>query len=250
MMVEFVVAAARFPFFVAFRHGSDRLRSRELWLHRSSPRILRILGLRPQATGELPSTGLLVCNHLSYLDILVLATLTPAVFVSKSEVRGWPVLGWFARIAGTIFVQRERRSQTVEVAESIESVLNQGALVVLFPEGTSSNGQIILPFKSSLLEPASRNQHPLCVGYLRYELKDGDVAEDICYWRDMTFLPHLLNLLSLGRMEGQVHFRRLPPLDLNRKELAVRLQEEILAIKRSSDSGLAPEGSSFSLKSR
>ena len=235
MAAEFALATARFPWFVAFRRGPARLRGRARWLHRSSPRVLRILGLRPESTGEIPSRGLLVCNHLTYLDILVLATLTPAIFVSKREVRGWPVLGWFALIAGTVFVHRERRSQTVEVAEAIERLLDQGALVVLFPEGTSSNGETVLRFKSSLLEPAAHNRHPLSLGFLRYRLEDGDVAEDVCYWRDMTFVPHLLNLLSKRRVEVEVWFRRPPPLSLNRKELAVRLQDEILKLKRESE---------------
>jgi len=229
------LAAARFPWFVAFRRGPERLRGRARWLHQSSPRILRILGLRPESTGELPSRGLLVCNHLSYLDIPVLATLTPAIFVSKREVKGWPVLGWFALIAGTVFVQRERRSQAVEVAEAIEHLLNQGALVVLFPEGTSSNGETLLPFKSALLEPAAHNRHPLSLGFLRYRLEDGDVAEDVCYWRDMTFVPHLLNLFTKRRVEAKVLFHRPPPMSLNRKELAVRLRDEILELKRASE---------------
>ena len=221
----------RFTWLVGFRRGKDRTRARALWLHRSSPRVLRVLGLQPESAGEIPSRGLLVCNHLSYLDIPVLATLTPSVFVSKREVRSWPVFGWFAMLAGTIFVHRERRSQTVEAAEAIELRLNQDALVVLFPEGTSSNGESVLPFKSSLLEPAAQNRHPLSVGFIRYEVDDGDVAEDVCYWRDMTFAPHLLNLLSKRRVRAQVRFLPQPPLSLNRKELAVRLQEEILKLK-------------------
>jgi 1-acyl-sn-glycerol-3-phosphate acyltransferase len=176
-----------------------------------------------------------VCNHLSYLDIPVLATLTPSVFVSKREVRSWPVLGWFAQLAGTVFVHRERRSQTVEAAEAIELRLNHDALVVLFPEGTSSNGESVLPFKSSLLEPAAQNRHPLSVGFIRYEVDDGDVAEDVCYWRDMTFAPHLLNLLSKPRVRAQVRFLPQPPVSLNRKELALRLQEEILKLKADSE---------------
>ena len=235
MTAEFALAAARFPRFVAFRRGADRTRGRARWLHRSSLRVLRVLGLRPESAGELPSSGLLVCNHLSYLDILVLAALTPCVFVSKREVRSWPVLGWFALLGGTVFVHRERRSQTVEAAEGIEGLLGQGALVVLFPEGTSSNGETVLPFKSSLLEPAAHDRHPLAVGFIRYEVAEGDVAEDVCYWRDMTFVPHLFNLLSLRRVWAHVRFLRQPPLGLNRKKLAVRLQEEILKLKEAND---------------
>ena len=235
MGAEFALAGARFPWFVPFRRGKDRTRGRALWLHRSSARVLRVLGLQPKSAGEKPVSGLLVCNHLTYLDILVLATLTPCLFVSKREVRGWPVLGWFAQLAGTVFVHRERRSQTVEATKGIEALLDHGALVVLFPEGTSSNGEVVLPFKSALLEPAAQHRHPLSVGFIRYEVSDGDVAEDVCYWRDMTFFPHLVNLLSKRSVQAWVRFEPQPPMRLNRKELALKLQGDILRLKGESE---------------
>src|SRR6185436_7426012 len=108
--------------------------------------VLRLLAADIGSDGPCPRDGLLVSNHLSYLDILVLATLTPAVFVSKSEVKNWPVFGWFARMAGTIFLQRTRRADVVRISEEITTVLRGGHLVVLFPEGTSSNGRQVLPF--------------------------------------------------------------------------------------------------------
>jgi len=101
--------------------GSNRLTAaaRAAWLQCSARRMLRCLGIRVEAREPAPSSGLLVCNHLSYLDVLVLAALTPVLFVAKSEVRGWPILGWFARLGGTIFVQRDRRSPAVQSAQQI-----------------------------------------------------------------------------------------------------------------------------------
>jgi 1-acyl-sn-glycerol-3-phosphate acyltransferase len=173
--------------------------------------------------GPIPSTGLLVCNHLSYLDILVLGALTPAVFVAKREVKHWPVFGWFAGLAGTVFVDRERRTQTGRAAEQIQAVLESGQLIVLFPEGTSSDGKTVLPFKSSLLQPAANGTQPLFAGALQYEIENGVVGEEICYWRDMTFFPHLLNLLSKDHVFAHVVLSPVDRTTTCRKALARQL---------------------------
>src|SRR5260370_7741577 len=146
--------------------------AREAWLQRSSRRVLRVLRIETQFTGNIPSRGLHVCNHLSYLDILVLAALAPCVFVAKQELKHWPVFGWFAKFAGTVFVNREQRAQTGQAVGKIETTLRSGALIVLFPEGTSSEGKTILPFKSSLLESVTQKALPLSPGLLRYAPPD------------------------------------------------------------------------------
>jgi len=179
-----------------------------------------------------PSRGLLVSNHLSYLDILVLSSITPAVFVSKREVKFWPIFGQFAQMAGTVFVDRHRRTQVGEINQDIESALEDGALVVLFPEGTSSNGQTVLPFKSSLLEPAAQRTHPVWVGALRYALDDGDAGEEICYWGDHTFFPHALNLLGKRAIRANVRFAPFQHSGTGRKQLAVELHEAVLTLKQ------------------
>ena len=140
--------------------------ARATWLQNTSRRLLRVFRIETHFTGDIPSSGLLVCNHLSYLDILVLSALVPCVFVAKREVKDWPVFGWFAKKAGTVFVHREQRAQAVQTVNEIEAALQTGAVVVLFPEGTSSGGETVLPFKSSLLEPAARHTHSLTAGLL------------------------------------------------------------------------------------
>jgi 1-acyl-sn-glycerol-3-phosphate acyltransferase len=192
---------------------------------------MRVFGAETRTFGPIPSSGLLVCNHLSYLDILVLVSLTPAIFVAKREVKSWPVFGWFARLAGTLFVDRARRTHVGKVTNEIQSALNQGALVILFPEGTSSGGDTVLPFRSSLLEPAARHNHSISAGLIQYELKDGDVSEEVCYWKDMTLVPHLINLLGKRRIQASVRFTRLSEGSANRKDLARQLHSEVLRLK-------------------
>lgn len=220
-------------YFAAFfglllRHGfkpSQSARSR--WLQWCSRRTLRVFAVHSEFTGAPPQSGLLVCNHLSYLDILVLVSLTPAVFVSKAEVKNWPVFGWFARLAGTLFVDRTKRSDVTRMNALIEHALANGNVVVLFPEGTSWNGSEILPFKSSLLEPIVGAKHPLTVGHLSYALDDGDAANDVCYWGDATFFPHLVRLMTRNHVRAQVHFAPVPQPAPDRKELAQQLHAEI-----------------------
>jgi lyso-ornithine lipid O-acyltransferase len=211
--------------------GSPSLRARTIWLQRSSRRMLQFLAVEVETQGAPPSVGLLVSNHLTYLDILVLATLTPVVFVSKSEVRHWPVFGWFSRLGGTLYVDRTRRSDVARLGGEIRAVLNDGHLVVLFPEGTSSDGRDVLPFKSSLLEPVSGAQYPLTIAHLGYVLAEGSVANDICYWGGMTFLPHFLKLLTKRGIQAHVHFAPIETPAIQRKDLARQLHAEVIRLK-------------------
>lgn len=193
-----------------------------------------MFGLKPQVSGEIPSRGLLISNHLSYLDIPVLSATTPAIFVSKREVKFWPVFGQFAQMAGTLFVDRKRRLRVGEMNSEIQDALDAGALVALFPEGTSSNGETVLPFKSALLEPAVNQRHHIFVVCIQYALDDGgDAGKEICYWGDDTFFPHMLNLLSKRGVQATVRFEPFRMETGDRKELARQLRDAVLRLKNS-----------------
>jgi len=228
---ELFLAALNYAIYCAACQRDSLRSARAVWLQNTSRRLLRVFRIETQFTGDIPSRGLLVCNHLSYLDILVLSALAPCLFVAKRELKDWPALGWFAKKAGTVFVYRELRSQAAQTVDKIETALRMGTLVVLFPEGTSSGGESILPFKSSLLEPAARQTHPLAAGFLRYDLNDGDVSEEVCYWKDMTLVPHLINLCSKRAVQASVHFNHLREGNADRKQLARQLHAEVLRMK-------------------
>jgi 1-acyl-sn-glycerol-3-phosphate acyltransferase len=227
---EIVLAALSYVARCAFR-GKAAPAARAMWLQRCARRLLRVMGVESEVTGPIPSRGLLVCNHLSYVDILVIGAVAPAVFVSKWEVKRWPVFGWFARLAGTIFVDREKRSDAGRLAEKIQAVIDGGALVILFPEGTSSDGSTVLPFKSSLLEPAARQKHPITAGLIGYELEDGDVSEEVCYWKNMTMVPHLINLLGKRGVKARLRLVQLSGGSTDRKELARQLHREVMGLR-------------------
>jgi len=210
--------------------GHSRRERQAFWLQRGCRRVLRLLHVEVQVTGDVPAEGLLVSNHLSYLDILVLSSLTPALFVAKREVKTWPVFGWLAACGGTLFIDRDRRHDVARLNQEIKNVLGERVVLVIFPEGTSSDGQTVLPFKSSLLEPAAQANHTLTVSRLSYALSDGKVEDEVCYWRDMTMLPHMLNLLSKRRIEASVSFNRIPEGSNDRKELAKQMHAAVLSL--------------------
>jgi lyso-ornithine lipid O-acyltransferase len=160
----------------------------------------------------------------------------PCVFVSKNDVRNWPVFGWFARLAGTVFIRRGRRSDVVRASGEITKALDDGALVVLFPEGTTSGGDTLLPFKPALFSSAVDHPHSVSAGWIGYSLDDGNVAAEVCYWREMTLVPHLMNMLGKKRVWVRLAFMPFvadPKTTLDRKELARQLHAQVLRLKDS-----------------
>src|SRR5271155_4103497 len=120
--------------------GNLSYADRARWLHRSCKLVLRRLGFGLRVLGETPKAGLIASNHLSYLDILFYGATVPCVFVAKFEVRSWPLLGLLAALGGTFFIDRRSTASAAEAAERIETLLASGIMVLVFPEGTSSDG--------------------------------------------------------------------------------------------------------------
>ena len=228
---DVVVNFCDYAFTTAFVRSATKRLARARWLSRASRRHLKVFGYSANVTGDIPKSGLLVTNHLSYLDILAICSATPAVFVSKADVKSWPLFGLLAVMGGTVFIERERRTHVGEVNREIETALADGALVVVFPEGTSSDGQTVLPFRASLLEPALRGGHEISVGCIRYDLHDGDAGNEVCYWGDHTFFPHLMNLLGKKSVHATLRFKKFPRTTEDRKELARQLREAVLKLK-------------------
>ena len=134
-----------------------------LWLkQRWSRQLLEILAIRLDAgLGAAAHGSLIVANHISWLDIFVLNAARPMAFVSKSEIRHWPLAGWLAANTDTLFLQRDRRSHTLEINKQIASMLSSGKDVAVFPEGTTSDGMHVLPFHGALLQPAIDSRRPV-----------------------------------------------------------------------------------------
>ena len=216
---------------VPFVTRRRRVHARAVWLHRWCQFACRVLGLRVTARGTIPASGLLVSNHLSYLDVVVLSSLRPCVFVAKRDVASWPLFGWLARAAGAIFVDRERRLLSDKAVDLIREAIGGGTAVVLFPEGTSSDGSTVLPFKSALLESVVQLRCPVGSASIDYALDHGSVADEVCYWRDMTLVPHLLNLFFKRVIHANYSISPAKVRAGNRKEIARELHDEIESMR-------------------
>jgi 1-acyl-sn-glycerol-3-phosphate acyltransferase len=216
---------------ISFTRCERRLHARAAWLHAWCRFACRVLGIRVKTHGSMPSSGVLVSNHLSYLDIVVLSSIRPCVFVAKRDIANWPLFGWLAHAAGTIFVDRERRFSSPKAVDAIGDAIANGSVVVIFPEGTSSDGSSVLPFKSALLESAVQLRAPMAAVSIDYALDDGSVADEVCYWRDMTLVPHLLNLLFKREIHAIYSFSPGKVRAGNRKEIARELRDEIVSIR-------------------
>jgi 1-acyl-sn-glycerol-3-phosphate acyltransferase len=172
---------------VVFPLVDDR---RRRWLvKRWSRRLLRILKVNARVHGDLRTGGnvLLVANHISWLDFVVLNAYHPARFVAKSELATWPVVSRMIRGAGTLFIDREKRRDTHRVIQQMAQVLASGDVVAVFPEGTTTHGDDVLPFHSSLLQPivaADGHVQPVAI---RYRTPDGERALAPSYVGDTTF---------------------------------------------------------------
>jgi lyso-ornithine lipid O-acyltransferase len=218
--------------------------SRSDVLHRWNRRILKYIGVEVAVCGPIPAGGLIASNHLSYLDILVLSATARCFFVSKSEVKSWPLVGWIAALTGTVFVDRSRRSPTHNLQPQMQERLESGELLVLFPEGTSSDGGGLLPFHSSFFESAVAAAAPITATYLSYELPeyDGDPKLEVCYWGDMILLPHLIKLLTKSKVRATVKFASEPQMFSDRKEAALEIRRRVLELAQSGDAQLSQHG--------
>ncbi|MEW6321613.1 MAG: lysophospholipid acyltransferase family protein [Acidobacteriota bacterium] len=206
--------------------AARRVRMARVWARAA----LRILGVRVHALGRAPAAPcLLVANHLSYLDILVVGAHTDATFVSKDDVADWPVVGRLARFAGTVFLRRARGSAVAAGLEATAAALRDGRTVVVFPEGTSTDGHHVLPFRPALIEAAARARRPIGWAAIAYETGRGDppASRAVCWWGDMTLPGHLFGLLQLTRIDARLAFGRLVPPGPDRKVLARQLHHAV-----------------------
>ena len=197
------------------------------WLHESCKRGLAGIDLQLSTAGPFPADGLIVSNHVSYLDILVFSTALPCLFVSKAEVEHWPIIGRYARWAGTVFVRRHDRADAARANVNVAESLRSGTPVVLFPEGTTTDGQRILRFHSTMLEPAIDANVRVTPCAINYELDDGDAGQEVCWWGDMGLLPHIWNLLGKKVIRARIIFGEPVPAAGDRKQLSCELRERV-----------------------
>ncbi len=196
-----------------------------------------ILGIKINLTGEkgiFKSRGVfLVSNHLSYIDGVAISSLVPLVFIGRSDLRSWPLFGILSSLSYTIFVDRISPSNIHNEIERIDSFLSAGINVILFPEGTSTDGRKLLPFKSSFFTVAVHTECPVVPLAVKYKkINNQDINEqnkDLVYWYgEMSFFPHLFKVLGLNKIELEIKICK--PIDILRLEgKAPSLQRKYLS---------------------
>lgn len=195
------------------------------WLRR----LCHLLGLQIRVRGDIPNEPhLLVANHISWLDIPVLGSLMLTSFISKQEVRNWPLIGWLAARACTLFIRRGA-GQTDQLKAQMQAKLDLGNQVLLFPEGTTGNGEEVGPFFPRLLAIAQETGQPIQPVALRFS-QNGELSRAAPYIGDDILMPHLWRVLSQDSIEVEVCFTQ--PLHINgqsRKELALQARNQIVA---------------------
>lgn len=198
-------------------------------------KLLRIMGIVLSPHGAVPDADarnlIIASNHVSWVDIFVISAAHPALFIAKSEIRDWPIAGFICERAGTIFIRRARRRDTAVINETMHKVLSEGYTVGFFPEGTTTPGDKLLKFHTSLFEPAVVNNATLLPVALRYRSEDGQPCPAIAFVGEISFVESVGLMLSQRKMIAEVTFA--PPLaagSFTRRELASQAEASVAAI--------------------
>jgi 1-acyl-sn-glycerol-3-phosphate acyltransferase len=210
-----------------------------------SAKLLRIVGVATRVEGEPPGESeagaMIAANHVSWLDIFAISGVRPTRFIAKSEIRDWPLAGWIVERAGTIFIRRDRRRDTARINDLVHAALEQGDRVGLFPEGTTTEGDQLLKFHTSLFEPAVANRahvHPCAI---RYEHADGTLCRAIAYVGELSFMQSLGLVIRQRGVVARIAFA--PPLEAGvgtRREAAAAAQTAVATLLGLSTVGSPP----------
>jgi len=192
--------------------------------------FVKIAGMKIEVIGAPPRPPFfLVSNHLGYTDIPALRAVTEGVFVAKGEIENWFLAGKIVRDMGAIFINRQNRRDIPRAGAEILKKLEDGEGVIVFPEGTSTKGEKVLPFNSSFLEFAAKTDLPVSYASITYKMPpDQPKASDVvCWWEDIGFAAHLFRLFQVRQFTAIINFGDELVLKTNRKELAQTLWEKV-----------------------
>ncbi len=200
-----------------------------------SAEFLRILNIRVTVHGPAPNEAskqvLFVANHISWIDIWAIKQMHPINFVAKSEVRSWPVIGWLAEKVDTLFIERTKRHDTGRTANEMEKGLRAGKCLCLFPEGTTTDGSELKPFKTGLLQSAINAEAIVWPVAIRYPNPDDSINTAIAYAGDTTLLQSMRAVLRQREIRVELHFAPpIPAGDQERRHLSHQARHAISSL--------------------
>ena len=195
-----------------------------------SQQLLSICGVRVKMNlTSMPAGTVVISNHISWLDIFVINSLAPCRFVAKSDIRSWPMLGWLAEQAGTIYISRGSKADVKRIYQYLIDQIEAGERVAFFPEGTTAAQGEVLPFHANLFEAAIHARVPIHPFALRYLNRDGGLHGAVDFTGDMTFAESLSNVLSGGEVIAElIGLDIIPSADVHRRELAAAARNAVV----------------------
>ena len=181
---------------------------------RWSAGMLRLMGIRLVVSGRAPhlrgNGAMIVANHISWLDIHLLHSILPCRFIAKADIAQWPLFGWLAVQTGTLFLAREKRSAIREMNTTLASLLAEGECLALFPEGTTTAGDRVLPFRGALFEPVIQSNAQIFPVSIRYLDRHGQRTEAPAYYGEMTLAESLWRIARAEPFTAEIVF--MPPI--------------------------------------
>jgi 1-acyl-sn-glycerol-3-phosphate acyltransferase len=231
VLYPFAIADAAWQRVVATPNGSALAHARAAWLHRWSRIARRVLGLHLEQRGFTPVSGIIVANHTSLLDAILLAAVRPCVFVAGAEVRRWPIVGVLARLGGTLFVDPHRRNDTARINFMIQRAVQRRLLVVIFPECRGTDGTTLRAFTSALFQPAAELGCTLTAAAISYRVECDHVHSTPLFSQKTRGLHQLAHLLTRARARAVIAFSAPTFRRGDRKHLARQLRGEVLNLK-------------------
>jgi 1-acyl-sn-glycerol-3-phosphate acyltransferase len=221
LALHLLVGLGKVAFLFPLLSAAERERRVQRW----SRQLVAICGVSMRFDQSLQaapvSPALIICNHISWLDIFVINTLHTCRFVAKSDIRSWPLIGWLCEHTGTIFIARGRARDVRRIYEGLVKSIHDGERVAFFPEGTTAPQGTVLPFHANLFEAAIEAEVPVQPYAIRYVDADGQLHDAADFVGDMNFLQSVIAIMNSGGMTAELI--RLPPISTtgaHRRELA------------------------------
>jgi 1-acyl-sn-glycerol-3-phosphate acyltransferase len=203
-------------------------------------RMARAMGIAFRIDGTFPPSGVVISNHLGYLDIITFAAQHRCVFVSKAELAHVPLIGWMTTMAGTVYVERGRGGSALRARSGLNAAAQAGIPIVLFPEGTTTNGSSVLTFHSGALGQVMQAGLPITAAFVSYRLTQNNgpsvsVKNDLAFWGDdVQLFPHIFRLLSLRGIEVSIRIANQPIAfsanTLHRKQAAEEARAAVMEL--------------------